>query len=93
MQGYHLSYYVETLVKLSKYFLLFGVDKNCNILHLVVRDICTQNSMHEYFIFFLIIVGNVLSCLHQSEYQGGVSAWNFDIQDLKAQESLKQHSF
>ena len=64
-----------------------------NILHSVVRDICTQSSMHEYFtLLFLIIVGNV-SCLHQSEYQGGVSSWNFDIEDLKAQESLNQHSF
>ena len=43
-------------------------------------------------LFFLIIVGNG-SYLHQSEYQGGVSSWNFDIVDLKAQESLNQHSF
>ncbi len=54
----------------------------------MVRDICNSKFVHEYFTLFLIFGGNVLSCLHQSEYQRGVSAWNFDIEDLKAQASL-----
>ena len=29
----------------------------------------------------------------QNEYQRGVSAWNFDIEDLKAQASLVGHIF
>jgi hypothetical protein len=40
---------------------------------------------HSYFNSLLIIK---LHGFIQSEYQRGVSAWNFDIEDLKAQASL-----
>lgn len=41
--------------------------------------------------FFLIFRVVSLSFLVQSEYQRGVSAWNFDVEDLKAQASLVCH--
>ena len=42
---------------------------------------------------FLTAGGVILSCACQSEYQRGVSAWKFDIEDLKAQASLVGHIF
>lgn len=33
----------------------------------------------------------MLACTGQSEYQRGVSAWNFDVEDLKAQASLVRY--
>lgn len=44
----------------------------------------TDQCRHPYFSSYTC----VLSFCHQSEYQRGVSAWNFDIEDLKAQASL-----
>lgn len=34
-----------------------------------------------------------LFCTGQSEYQRGVSAWHFDVEDLKAQASLVYATF
>jgi hypothetical protein len=42
----------------------------------------------SFFAFLSDLLSNGLSYPHQSEYQRGVSAWNFDLEDLKAQASL-----
>lgn len=53
--------------------------------HGILRQMSTTDqSRHPYFSSYMC----VLSFCHQSEYQRGVSAWNFDIEDLKAQASL-----
>ena len=45
-------------------------------------------SSTEHHIYFLI---SSIVYPGQSEYQRGVSAWNFDVEDLKAQASLVCH--
>lgn len=84
------------MIKFQEWLFIAKVDFHVNICWGIIVDSKLNAMINNLWLKSMLhlAAGNLLSYIFvltfpcQSEYQRGVSAWNFDLEDLKAQASL-----